>query len=471
MDSSGPEDSVQTVVIRGHGPGARADRPARRARRGTLLEPGAEVGGRYRIERLLGAGGMARVWLAEDLERKIHVAFKEMNVPAVGTPAEIEESSLLFRREYFAMKKLQHPGTVKVYDCGLMETGHRYITMEVVDGKDLHEIAKQTRFTSDGVRRMLSRLAQILGFVHSRLFVHCDIKAENIRITETGEVKLMDFGIMHPMGARASHRVWGTPMYMAPEWRDRGVVDARSDLYSLGCLLFELLTGKPPFTGPAMEVLLAHASKPAPAAGVSDRIDAFVARLLAKRPEDRPQSAGDVVVAIDGLKRSARSTVSLRRAREPSWRIGAVIAVLAVAAVSYAGVTLARAPDGVEDEPADEPTAPVDPHGNARRQVLDDDGELTFRALLPEPIHAHESVGFHLELWNKLGQPIDAPELVVTVEDPHGTAAGLSAKGHGAKEKRHFGFHYRFPSDGHYAVRVFPPGSSSTFQLDVTVEP
>ncbi|HEY0194237.1 MAG TPA: serine/threonine-protein kinase, partial [Kofleriaceae bacterium] len=188
-------------MIRGKG---RSDASPRRARPGSALEPGAEVGGRYRIERLLGTGGMARVWLAEDLERKITVAFKEMSVPTQGSPTELEESTLLFRREYFAMKKLQHPGTVKVYDCGLMETGHRYITMEVVDGEDLGELAKRRHFTSDEVRHLLGRLAQILGFVHSRLFVHCDIKAENIRITQAGELKLMDFGIMHPMGARAT---------------------------------------------------------------------------------------------------------------------------------------------------------------------------------------------------------------------------------------------------------------------------
>src|SRR5512140_3783899 len=99
-------------------------------------EPGAEIGGRYRIDRLLGSGGMARVWLAEDLEQHMEVAFKEMIVPEGGTAAERAESVLLFRREYFAMKKLQHPGTVRVFDCGVMETGDRYITMEVVSGRD-----------------------------------------------------------------------------------------------------------------------------------------------------------------------------------------------------------------------------------------------------------------------------------------------------------------------------------------------
>ncbi|HEU4731466.1 MAG TPA: serine/threonine-protein kinase, partial [Kofleriaceae bacterium] len=244
MERSGVKDNVQTVVIRTKG---RAEHSAWQVPRGSSLVPGAEVGGRYRIDRLLGTGGMAQVWLAEDLERCIQVAFKEMVVPPASTPAELEESTLLFRREYFAMKKLQHPGTVKVYDCGVMETGNRYLTMEVVSGQDLCDLAEHSPLADHEVHRILSRLAQILGFVHSRLFVHCDIKAENVRITDTGEVKLMDFGIMHPMGTRATASVWGTPMYMAPEWRDRGIIDGRSDLYSLGVLGFYLLTRRTPF--------------------------------------------------------------------------------------------------------------------------------------------------------------------------------------------------------------------------------
>ncbi|HET9620584.1 MAG TPA: serine/threonine-protein kinase, partial [Kofleriaceae bacterium] len=319
------------MVIRTKG---RAESAPKHASRGSSLEPGAEVGGRYRIERLLGAGGMAKVWLAEDLERRIQVAFKEMSVPALRSAAEREESTLLFRREYFAMKKLQHPGTVRVYDCGVMETGHRYITMEVVSGQDLCEVAKHRRFASDDVRAILSRLAQILGFVHSRLFVHCDIKAENIRITDGGDIKLMDFGIMHPMGTRATQRVWGTPMYMAPEWRERGVVDARSDLYSLGVLGFTLLTRQAPFATAGGAPLLTAPTSFLGAAGstgsltaaaplgaaarrarqsaailaselsavpdLDPQLAAIVLRLLEPDPKDRFASAAELVAALHG---------------------------------------------------------------------------------------------------------------------------------------------------------------------------
>jgi len=300
-------DHAKTVVLRRGRPDTASPPP--HLARGSWLGPDALVGGRYRIDSLLGAGGMARVWLAEDLEQHMQVAFKEMLVPAAGSPAELEESALLFRREYYAMKKLQHPGTVRVFDCGVMETGHRYITMEVVRGRDLSVIAKRPLPGAE-VHRILLRLAQILGFVHSRLFVHCDIKAENVRITDGGDVKLMDFGIMHPIGTRAANKVWGTPAYMAPEWREHGIIDGRSDLYSLGVLGFYLLTRMTPFeteeetrpvrggaTRPALELSLLGEAEPA--------LSEIILRLIERDPGRRFQSAAELCAALSAASGQA----------------------------------------------------------------------------------------------------------------------------------------------------------------------
>src|SRR6185436_18924152 len=131
---------------------------------------------------------------------------------------------------------------------------------------------------------------QTLGFVHSRLLVHCDIKAENIRVTEAGDVKLMDFGIMHPIGTRAANKIWGTPMYMAPEWREHGIIDGRSDLYSLGVLGFYLLTRMTPFK--PEDVTRAtrpgHATRPGLELGALESVDpelsAIIRRLLRSDP-------------------------------------------------------------------------------------------------------------------------------------------------------------------------------------------
>lgn len=294
--SSAIEDRVQTVVLRS---GERSESLAPVP--GVCLVPGAVVGGRYRIDRQLGAGGMAKVWLADDLERRMQVAFKEMLVPTLRSTSEIEESTLLFRREYYAMKKLQHPGTVKVFDCGVMETGNRYITMEVVKGRDLCDVASQPLAAGE-VHRILERMAQILGFVHSRLFVHCDIKAENVRLTEAGDVKLMDFGIMHPIGTRATSKVWGTPEYMAPEWREHGIIDGRTDLYSLGVLAYFLLTRTTPGKTSSRRPSGSHgngaALDPGALAGVDPALSAVIQRLLARDPRDRFASAAELVAAL-----------------------------------------------------------------------------------------------------------------------------------------------------------------------------
>jgi eukaryotic-like serine/threonine-protein kinase len=273
------------------------------------IVPGAQIGGRYQIERLLGAGGMGRVWLADDLLERRKVAFKEMQIAPGSTAVQAEMSVLLFRREFFAMKKLQHPGTVKVFDCGILETGHRYITMEVVGGEDLSERLKQRPLGSDEVCRILAELAQILAFVHARLFVHCDIKAANVRLLEDGSVKLMDFGIMHQLGTPSTGWVQGTPTYMAPEWQRGGAIDGRTDLYSLGVLAFYMLTGEPPFRGHTEAVLKAHQQerppKPSSLLDVDPKLEAILLRLLEKDPADRFADAAELALALSEARGEA----------------------------------------------------------------------------------------------------------------------------------------------------------------------
>lgn len=294
------DDESRTVLIRRAG----ADAPPVPLAEGSALEAGAEVGGRYRIQRLLGAGGMGRVWLAEDMEQQREIAFKEMQIDPGRAREKIEESALLFRREYFAMKKLQHPGTVKVYDCGVMDTGNRYITMEVVRGEDLSDVVRRAPLSSRDASRILIQMAQILAFVHSRLFVHCDIKPSNVRLTAAGRVKLMDFGVMHPIGTLLFGKVRGTLAYMAPEWQRGGAIDGRADLYSLGVLAFFMLTGRTPFTSRNMVKMLdAHLRTTAPRVSVlvvdvEPALDAIVARLLEKDPNDRYTNAAELVAAL-----------------------------------------------------------------------------------------------------------------------------------------------------------------------------
>src|SRR5690606_29750997 len=141
-------------------------------------------------------------------------------------------------------------------DYGLMPDQSPYLTMEVVPGKELSEVKKPDY---PEIYRILIQLCQALSFIHSRLLVHCDIKPENIRLKEDGSVTLMDFGLMNQLGLRSSGTITGTVDYLPPEVPTGGVINASSDLYSVGVVAYELVTGQKPFTGESLlEVVRAH---------------------------------------------------------------------------------------------------------------------------------------------------------------------------------------------------------------------
>jgi len=271
----------------------------------SLLEPGTLVRGRYRIERVLGEGGMGRIWLAEDLQELRQVALKEMQVPEGLSPSKVEELVLMFRHEFFAMTKLQHPGTLKVFDCGMTESGNRFITMEVVSGKDLSTLAREQPLDARTIYRILIQMAQVLAFIHARLYVHCDIKASNVRITDDGTVKLMDFGVMHQLGTPSPGRLKGTLEYMAPEWQRGASIDGRADLYSLGVMAYYLATRRLPFKRQSPAALLAdHLTRvpprPSTLCKVDPALEEIILLLLAKDPKDRYQDAGQLLEALCG---------------------------------------------------------------------------------------------------------------------------------------------------------------------------
>ncbi|MGZ3461577.1 MAG: serine/threonine-protein kinase, partial [Archangium sp.] len=231
------------------------------------------------------------------------VALKEMQVPAGLPPNKVEELVLMFRHEFFAMKRLQHPGTLKVFDCGMTESGNRFITMEAVGGKDLSRLAREQGLDTATLYRVLIQMAQVLAFIHSRLYVHCDIKASNVRITEFGTVKLMDFGVMHQLGTPNHGRLKGTLEYLAPEWQRGASIDGRADLYSLGVMAFFLATRQLPFArGNPAALLAAHLSEPVPRPSslcpVDPQLEEIILLLLAKDPRERFQDASELLEAL-----------------------------------------------------------------------------------------------------------------------------------------------------------------------------
>ncbi|MBK7861041.1 MAG: protein kinase [Archangiaceae bacterium] len=270
---------------------------------GALLAEGRVAAGRYRLEAVLGEGGMGRVWLAEDQLEHRRVAFKEMRAQVGGARPELD---VAFKREFYTMTKLQHPNTVRVFDSGMLPSGDRYISMELVRGKDLSDLLKRGPLELKQLYRMLIDLANVLGFIHSRLFVHCDIKSANIRVAERGAVKVMDFGLMHQLGTPAGGQLKGTPHYMAPEVPRGGIIDARTDLYSLGVLAYELATGQLPFTGKTLtQIISQHLDKPPPpmrsVRQVPEGFEQIVQKLLAKDPAQRFQDSGELVRALSAL--------------------------------------------------------------------------------------------------------------------------------------------------------------------------
>ncbi|MFJ9769101.1 protein kinase [Streptomyces erythrochromogenes] len=272
------------------------------------------IGDRYRLEALLGRGGMGEVWRAHDprLDRRVAIKFLPPD-PADGHVVD------RFHREARVTARLQHPGITQVFDSGAQD-GRLHLVMELLDGRNLGSVLGQAK-SGLPVHRAVDLAAQVadaLSYAHRADIVHRDIKPANLMLVAGGRVKVCDFGIagfVHAdSGLTREGSLMGTPDYMAPE-QCRGLrVDGRADLYALGCVLFALLTGRPPFTthGDFRVVMLDHIHTPPPRLaslrpGVPVELDRLVSVLLAKDPGDRPAHGGVVADRLRDLAVSRRS--------------------------------------------------------------------------------------------------------------------------------------------------------------------
>jgi beta-lactam-binding protein with PASTA domain/predicted Ser/Thr protein kinase len=264
------------------------------------------LGGRYQVGELLGYGGMAEVHRGRDLRLGRDVAIKTLRHDL----ARDDTFQLRFRREAQNAASLNHPAIVAVYDTGEEHgpSGEElpYIVMEFVNGRTLKEV-----LTAEGrlmPRRALELTADVcaaLEFSHRHGIIHRDIKPGNVMLTQTGQVKVMDFGIARALASGAStmtqtSAVIGTAQYLSPEQARGEAVDARSDVYATGCLLYELLCGHPPFVGDnPVSVAYQHVREDPRAPSESNRdvtpdVDSVVLKALAKNPLNRYQSAGEM---------------------------------------------------------------------------------------------------------------------------------------------------------------------------------
>ena len=295
------------------------------------------LGGRYKLGEMIGTGGMADVYSAEDTRLARQVAVKVLRSDLARDPSFVAR----FRKEALAAAGLNHPGIVAVYDSG--EEPAPYIVMELISGHTLRELIH------NGERVPLKRALEIgegilaaLEYSHHSGIVHRDIKPANIMITDHGDVKVMDFGIaraLADLGATltSTWNVVGTAQYLSPEQALGEVADLRSDIYSTGCLLYEVLTGQPPFTGETpVSIAYQHVSGnlivpskiiPELPAG----IDTLLTVALAKNPDDRYQSAG--LMLDDLYKIAAGEVVTTKIAKAPLSRRKVLIGAISGVAV------------------------------------------------------------------------------------------------------------------------------------------
>jgi eukaryotic-like serine/threonine-protein kinase len=276
------------------------------------VEAGTVVGG-YRVIEPLGAGGMGAVWMAEHAILGRRAALKMLKKEYAARPDMVTR----FFNEARAATSIADPGIVQIFDFGYHE-GCPYIAMELLLGEPLDvRLRGEGRLPALVALRIVRQVAASLGAAHAANIVHRDLKPENIFLVRDPEItwgeraKILDFGIAklgESTGVRTETAViMGTPLYMSPEQcRGAGAVDARADVYSLGCVLFVLLTGRPPFTGRGGgEIIAKHQYEPAPRVSsfvpVSPKIDALVERCLAKQPEVRFASGTQLAQAIDEL--------------------------------------------------------------------------------------------------------------------------------------------------------------------------
>jgi serine/threonine protein kinase len=309
------------------------------------------LGERYELGAMIGTGGMADVYLAQDVRLNRQVAIKILRSDLARDPSFVTR----FNKEALSVAALNHPGIVSVYDSGREDSpsgAMPYIVMEYVEGKTLREIVnKGERFALNRAVEITEGILIALQYSHKNGIIHRDIKPGNIMITDNGDVKVMDFGIARALadtGATmtSTWNIIGTAQYLSPEQATGTQADARSDLYSVGCLLYELLAGRPPFTGDTpVAIAYQHVSAPlVPITEIQESLDpalnAFFSIALAKDANERYQSANAMLKDLKKLIKGEGITTQIPkqiRKEKARNRIAAlsIALILLVGGVSY----------------------------------------------------------------------------------------------------------------------------------------
>ncbi len=314
---------------------------------------GDDLGGRYRLEAQIGGGGAASVWRAMDVRLGRHVAVKLLHRNAIPDGRAEER----FAREAEIVARFDHPNIVRLFDRGEDAHGSAYLVFELVEGEDLRQrLDRVGTLSPDDAAATCAAVADALAYAHARGVVHRDVKARNVLVTGDGEVKLTDFGVATLLEADAASGLTqtgmliGTADYLSPEQATGQPVDARTDVYSLGVLLFESLTGRVPFTGESVvAVAVQQTSVPVPdvrekAPGTPPWLAAVVERACQKDPDERFGGATAMATALRaGISAPQGNDVTATMPQvvaAPGRRGRVVASVLAVAALTAGGAVL-----------------------------------------------------------------------------------------------------------------------------------
>ena len=354
------------------------------------LLPGQIVAHRYKIRRRIGQGGMGAVYAAEHVEFGRSVALK------VLAPELSQQQDMLtrFRGEARAASQIGHPGIIDVFDFGTTDDGCVFFAMELLEGEDVAQVlAREQRIGVARAARIIAETAAAVGAAHGKGIVHRDLKPENIYLVKRSgkeSVKVLDFGVakatdpfMGPeQGVTGRGTVVGTPEYMSPEQASGNPVDARSDVYSLGCILYEMFVGKPPFVGKNfVTVLMKHIGQPPippreqqPPADIPPALEKVIMKALAKEPAQRYASMDELARSV--VQASAEPDA---RGDDPVWlpqedtRMGR-------SSVSMPAVGLAPPQPAADDDDDGVPTGPKQKIDSAELPRVDSDEKTSVPA-------------------------------------------------------------------------------------------
>lgn len=284
------------------------------------LEPGSDLGPRFRIEQLLGEGGMGKVYKALDKELGRTVALKILQPELTKDPSVI----LRFKQELLLASKISHRNILRIHDLSEFE-GVKFITMAFIEGKDLNQMLKEQRpFTVERSMKIGRQLCEALDAAHAEGVVHRDFKPHNVLVGKNDHVYVSDFGLATSletakMGMTRTGAFVGTPRYMSPEQVEGKTVDSRSDLYSLGLVLYEMVSGEVPFSGDSTWQVMYQRVKDLPKdvkvanPNVPDNVARIIMRCLERDPAERYQTAKEILADIDAGHAPELSTTSMYR--------------------------------------------------------------------------------------------------------------------------------------------------------------